>query len=171
MWVEDFCKKVQILSFFPLVFFLYIIFSCYYCCIDLKRNSEHLGLCPVTSNDVCILKCFDLVPLFGPSSLKALKVHPLDKDSCIIVIFVSDRTKNWIYVYFLILICVCNVQIKIGNFKTYFFYERLSILKRPIETIVTCSHYQYKSARRIQDLWYVKAYASTNLPQFILKLF
>ena len=45
-----FLKKV----FFILSSFLHSIFSCYYCSINLKRQSEHSGLCLDTSSLVDI---------------------------------------------------------------------------------------------------------------------
>ena len=53
-----FIKKFQILEkkFFILFYFIYF-FKCYYCCsINLKRQSEHLGLRPDTSSLVFTFK-------------------------------------------------------------------------------------------------------------------
>ena len=45
-------------KFFFSFYFITINFSCYYCSIDLKRQSEHSGLRPDTSNLVRLKVCF-----------------------------------------------------------------------------------------------------------------
>ena len=45
---NGFYKKSQIKK--KNLFFLHLVFSCYYCFIDFKRQSEHSGLSPDTSN-------------------------------------------------------------------------------------------------------------------------
>ena len=48
---DDFHKKFQILEEKKFHFILFHLILCYYCCsINLKRQSEHLGLRPDTSS-------------------------------------------------------------------------------------------------------------------------
>ena len=49
-------KSLQILDFFFFFHFIFFIFifTCYYCSINLKRQSEHSGLRPDTSNLVLL---------------------------------------------------------------------------------------------------------------------
>ena len=47
---DDFVKKIQILEFFFSFYFITLTFLCYYCSINLKRQSEHSGLRPDTSS-------------------------------------------------------------------------------------------------------------------------
>ena len=47
---DDFHKKFQFLEKKIFILFLHLIFKCYYCSINLKRQSEHSGLCPDTSS-------------------------------------------------------------------------------------------------------------------------
>ena len=51
MWGDDFHKKFQILEKKISFFLFHLIFLCYNCCsINLKKQSEHSGLRPVTSS-------------------------------------------------------------------------------------------------------------------------
>ena len=72
----DFIKKFQILEIFFFIFFYYIFFLCYYCSINLKRQSEHSGLCPDTSSLVFffdLLSFIDFVKRKGNSSIDQRK--------------------------------------------------------------------------------------------------
>ena len=54
---DDFHKKFQILEkkiFFFILFYFLEFLKCYYCSINLKRQSEHSGLRPDTSSLVAI---------------------------------------------------------------------------------------------------------------------
>ena len=54
-WMIFTQKKSQIfLQFFFSLYFLYLLFSCYFCSRDLKRQSEQSGLCPDTSKSSSI---------------------------------------------------------------------------------------------------------------------
>ena len=51
MWGNDFHKKTSISLFIFFQFILlHLIFLSYYCPIDLKRQSQHSGLCPDMSS-------------------------------------------------------------------------------------------------------------------------
>ena len=51
-----FIKNLQILEEKNFILFYFILFfSCYYCSINLKRQSEHSGLRPDTSSLVCLI--------------------------------------------------------------------------------------------------------------------
>ena len=60
MWGDDFHKKFQILE--KKIPFWFIFFKCYYCSINLNRQSEHSGLRPDTSILVVILASTILLP-------------------------------------------------------------------------------------------------------------
>ena len=52
LYGDDFIKKIQILEFFFHLVLFHLIFRCYYCSTNLKRQSEHSGLRPDTSSPV-----------------------------------------------------------------------------------------------------------------------
>ena len=59
VWGMIFIKKFQILEKKFSFYFFHLIFLCYNCCsINLKKQSEHSGLRPVTSSLVSLSELF-----------------------------------------------------------------------------------------------------------------
>ena len=87
---DDFHIEFEIFgeSFFFILFNYFLFFKCYYSSVNLKRQSEHSGLCPDTSSLVSV--CFTLKLNFYILSLNRV-------ERSLKVFFVKGLTENKVY--------------------------------------------------------------------------